>query len=294
MPDSTDKMTTGPEETEKGVSKIPALRTLKTDTAEYVKKSGASLVSIAAEGAAASGGLKFREIKKKPAFKIIILSAVMVVAGIGLILFFLFGKGKTEEPPQISLIKPILVSDEQVEIAVDFSKGDNIEKIKKAVEKQTGVNKFLYIALVKQDGEQKRLAGTQDFFQLIKADLPLGLIDSLDNKFMLAKFYLSKDWPILLFKIKSYEYAFSGMLEWEKKMSGDLAEVFSLNNISEIQGIFEDKEIQSRDTRLLKDKEGNPVLFYSFINRDYLVITTNEEPLKEIFRRFSLPQYLNQ
>jgi len=35
-------------------------------------------------------------------------------------------------------------------------------------------------------------------------------------------------------------------------------------------------------------------LIYSFINRNYLVITQDEEPLKEIFRRFSSSQYLNE
>jgi len=101
---------------------------------------------------------------------------------------------------------------------------------------------------------------------------------------MLSKFYLSKDWPILILSIRSYESAFAGMLKWEKTMGQDLSAIFNSANA----GDFQDKEIQNHDTRT------NSVLIYSFINRNYLVIVQNEEPLKEIFRRFSSPQYLNE
>jgi hypothetical protein len=84
------------------------------------------------------------------------------------------------------------------------------------------------------------------------------------------------------------------MIKWEGNIVNDLKAIFPAPLETKFLMGFEDKEIQNHDTRVLNDRDGNSVLIYSFINQKYLVIAQNEEPIKEIFRRFSLPQYLNE
>jgi len=110
-----------------------------------------------------------------------------------------------------------------------------------------------------------------EFLKTIGADPPAELLDSLGGRFMAAKLYLTKEWTASIFSITNYESAFAGMLKWEKNLGGN----------------FIDKEIQSHDTR------ESPTMIYSFVNQNYLVITGGEEPLKEVFHRFTSPQYLN-
>ncbi len=264
-------------------SKIPALRTLKTDTAEFVEKGGVSLVDIATEEAKRSG-LKYKEKTSKVSFRKIILIAIMiiVVIAIGFGGYWFFAKNQQEKQSTQLLAQPILAADDQIEIIIDPNNNQKtLKDLQKALHGQIRPNHLLNIFIA---------LDSREFLKIIGTNPPPEFPYSLDSRFMLAKFYLTKDWPILVFKIRDYDSAFAGIIKWERTIDQDLEEIFSLSPTS---GDFQDKVIQNHDTRILNDKNGNSVLIYSFINRNYLVLTTNEEPLKEIFRRFSLPQYLN-
>lgn len=276
-----------------GQDKIPALRTLKTDTSEYVKKKGVSLIEIAAQEARGAG-LKIEEENKFSLKKIIIISTIILAlagAAIGGILFLL--KKEKETAEKIFSPKSLLVSEEQMEIVVYPENHQRfLRDIQTAVKSETQINQLVYLSPVKWINESKFPVGTREFFMVIGISPPFDLLDSLEERFMLAKFYLTEDQPLLLFKVRSYDSAFNGMMKWEKAMADDLRDIFSLD-ISKAKDFFEDKEILNRDTRILNDKEDRPLLIYSFVNRNYLVITVAEEPLKEIFRRLSSSQYLN-
>jgi hypothetical protein len=260
-------------ETEGG-DKLKSIRTLQTDVQELSKK-GISFADIATESEK-RGGLAAEEVSKFSLKKLsVIFITIVVIIGVGFGSFWLFNRRQQEKQAVSLLPKPILVSDQQVEAVADLN------SIQSALKTPIRINNLLYISMTVK---------SEEFFKIIKANPPLELINSLDGRFMLSKFYLSKEWPILIFKIRSYESAFAGMIKWEKTISSDLTDIFSPSK----PGDFQDKVIQNHDARVLNDENGNSVLIYSFINQNYLVIAQNEEPLKEIFRRFSLPQYLNE
>lgn len=257
-------------------NKLKSLRTLQTDIQEMEKK-GVSFADIAA-AAEKKGGFVSRERKKISLREIsIIFFIIVIIVSIGVGSFLLFKKEKQKKEPVSLASRPILVSDQQVEASADLN------SIQSALQAPIQINNLLYVSMAVKPAE---------FFKIIKANPPPELISSLDERFMLLKFYLSKEWPILLFKIRSYEPSFAGMIKWETSMLNDLGTIFSIPDGTGFS--VEDKEIQNRDARMLSDEDGNPLLIYSFINRNYLIIAQNEEPIKEIFRRFSLPQYLNE
>lgn len=277
--------------------KIPALRTLKLDTSEYIKKNKISLVDIASEQAKkerlTAGAAKIKLNYKKIA---IISFLSLVVSAVFLASFLTFREKR--QPPQAArqagaTHKPILVPDEEIEVAAaPGEQADFLERARTALENKIGINKLLNVSIVKGAGADKQSLSGSDFLGLIGASPPPIFLDSLDGSFMLCKFYFTKEWPILIFKINSYDYAFSGMIKWENAIAQELKNVLALEDI-DAAAFFEDTEMQNHDARFLRDKNGDIALIYSFVERDYLVVTTGEEPLKEIFRRFSFPQYRN-
>lgn len=276
MPDETTN------QTEDSNKKISSLRTFHGDIADYVKKKEMSLVEIAAEEEKRKGEIVIRE-ESSISFKKIIIAiiVVVVITGAGAGLYFYY-KGQRPEPLPQPSFRPLIISEGQKEVGVSQN---FLNDLKDALKTEIKINSLLYIPVATEP---------EKFFKLIGSSPPLDLFYSVDKNFMLSKFCFSQDWPILLFKVKSYEYAFGSMVRWEKGIYNDLKELFSLKEITPVNNVFLDKEIQNHDVRVLADEAGNMVLAYSFFNREYLIITTGEESLKEMYRRLSSSQYLNQ
>lgn len=280
------------EEKQKEGNNIPRLRTFETDIANYVKKKGLSLVEIASDQAKFKG-LEFQEEDRESLFSrktIILLVIVLALLG-GSFSFLFFNKGNKAGPAFV-LEEPVLTSDESIEIIVDFNDRQKFLKdIDAAMEPRGGFNKLVDILLLERllNGSKKNIAARK-FFELMEVRPPAELIDSFnDGRFMLSKIYLEDNWPILIFKLNSYNYAFSGMLKWENAIVNDLSGIFPNTDTNQTENLFLDQTIQNRDARVLKKAEGKIVLAYSFVNREHLVITSDIEPLQEIFRRF-VPQ----
>jgi hypothetical protein len=49
--------------------------------------------------------------------------------------------------------------------------------------------------------------------------------------------------------------------------------------------------VKNKDTRILRDSHGNTVLLYSFINKETLIITTNEATFNEIYDRLTVSSF---
>jgi cell division protein FtsL len=272
-------------------NRISGLRTFKTDSEEYAQ-SGVSMVELAGRQ---TSGIKIGEVSKKPKIKKIIftfflVSIVLLAAGI---VFYFYNKYQVKNELVYTLEKPILVSEEEKEVQINLADLKNSQTVLiNALKTPVRINNLLYFSVVIIDNNAKINTSAQEFLNVINIVPPAQISESLNEKFMFSKFYMSKDWPILIFKLDDYDYAFSGAIKWEKNMADNFKNIFSLSPAG-TGNSFADREIQSRDTRVLTDQNGNVVLIYAFINRKYLVITTGEEPLKEVFRRFSSSQYIN-
>lgn len=277
------------EEKQKDGDNIPRLRTFETDITNYVKKKGLSLVGIASDQAKLKG-LEFQEESQGGLFSrktAVLLVIVLTLLGGGFL--FLFFNKTDKARLAIILEEPVLTSDEKIEIIIDSNERQKfLKNIETAMESRNGLNKLVHILPLEQSlGGSKKNITARKFFELVKIEPPRELLDSFDDKkFMLSKIYLSSNWPILIFKLSSYNYAFSGMLKWENTIVNDLSAIFPDIDTNQTENLFLDQTVQNRDTRVLKNTEGKVVLAYSFINREYLVITSDTEPIQEIFRRF--------
>lgn len=281
------------EEKEETRRKFPALRTFKTDSARYIKTKGISLIDIAA-AKADKKGLGLEEEKRKSFKNIIFISLIIILligTGVSSFLIFKLKQKKSYEAVISPVSKSFLLTDQEKDIT--------LEEVKQATQTFLNTKELLYLTIFQETttetGEiKKESVTTNEFFNYFKIAPPLGLTESLEKRFMFVVFRSNKNWPALIFKLRSYDNAFIGMMKWEETMADDLADIFLIENSLISHKPFVDKEIQNHDVRVLSGASDEPILFSSFINKQYLIIASNEDVLKELFLRFASPQYLNE
>lgn len=278
-------------------TKFPTMRTFETDSARYIKEKDVSLIDVYTKQAKA-GRIEDREPPKRyviPIIVILFLSFTALGAG-----WYVLNKRPSGPPPPPPIPQPMLNADETEEIIVDLDvEIDQLPDIERVLHNIPNYvdpkGKFNYLQIITQKDNVKKLITLQQFFKIAGIEASVNILDSIESKFELAKFQKpDKNWPVLILKVKSYENAFASMINWENKIGLDFSSIFKLEGVPEQSDTsFYDKELENKDVRILNDLLRNPIFMYSFINQKYLIITTGEDALKEIFRRFSLPQYFN-
>ncbi len=278
---------------------LPVLRTFKGDSSRYIKEEKVSAIDIASAQAKKGTHLvyeKLEEEKKinwKSAVIAVVILTIFLAAGFGVFYFLknwgLKKLGVVKETPAYVLPRPVIIGDEEIEASV--------KEINGLIQGPLKTGRLLYVSIVKEEGAGagiKRLITAREFFNNFGIIPPPDLLGDLDNRFMLYVYRSSENWPVLIFEMKSYERVFAAMLRWENtSIASDLKNIFSIGYDSGIKAVFVDKEIKNHDARVLNNEEGSPALMYSILNKKYLIITTGQDALEEIFRRFSSSQYLN-
>lgn len=281
---------------EKNNNSVKGIRTFEDDIANYTKEKNFSILDIAAEEAKVRG-LSFENPEEKNRFnfrKIIPITLIVI--------FFAMGG-------YFGIVKPLLkknniannfsqitegpiLTDRKIEIIASQDKKEVFARdLKSALSTEGNSGNLTEISVVKIINEQKASLTKDEFLSIIRAQMPQGLQDYLEKDFLLLNFNGRGNYPVLVFKSKSYTYVFSEMLKWEKSLVNDLKPIFPSTDLISNDS-FADKYIQNHDARVA-EKDGKIDLVYSFIDRKYLVIANNAEALAETFRRFSSIQYAN-
>ncbi len=305
------------EESQNEKEEVPlrTIRTYKDDLAQVVGKKKESLVSIATaenERRVKNGEPLDSiedEVSKKQRLKkigIIILSATLFVLGAGSVFYF-YGKSDTETVKPDSSIPSVIFSDEEEEFEItDLSRRqilNGLTTLKDHSRLSIGRTKNVFItqSFVDEEGiETRELVGASDFLNAINAQLPTSFLRSLEPLFMFGVYHFDGNRPFLILKNSFYENTFAGMLSWERDIKEDLAPLFGpaefdvvsgndseTNTPSIIVPTFSDFVIKNKDARILKDNSGEIVLMYSFIDKNTIVITTNENTFSEVFTRMT-------
>ncbi len=277
-------------DTSKKESKIPNLRTLKSDSSEYIKKKNISMLDMVATESkrkASRAASRTEKNTKNSFLKIFILllflMSLIATGAAG----YLIVKQKTKKEPKVSIFpSPVISPDSERKISAD--------EIPQIIEEKIPDGELRYFPVVKKSEEGMKILTTIDFFKSIGVSPPVGLLNSLGNRFYLFVFSSSANEPVFVFKVTSYENAFASMMRWEKNIFSDLGGALGINKDDIKKSTFKDIEIKNRDARELFGENGDKLMAYSFIGKKYLVISFGEKSLEEIFRRFSSPRYLNE
>ncbi len=277
---------------------IKTIRTYKSDVASTIKKQKTSVVSaITAELEKDDTLEKFTTKKDKAklyvTYALITLAGLFVIIGIALIFYFtlIYQGNKSVLPPEVV---PSFIFTEQQE-KVDLSGTDR----RSALQLLTNTKDIVSVSLDEVallylvEGELVFTAGK--FLTHIDAQVSGAFLRSLADDMNIGVHVFKGNQPFIIFKTNFYENSFAGMLQWEKNMNEDLAPLFgpvvqleqgTTTDTLFSASSFRDKIFKNKDTRILTH-EGKTILMYSFVDKNTILLTTNEDTFEEIITRIT-------
>lgn len=283
-------------------SPLKQIRTFQGDMADAIRRQNESLISIqraeqaklAAERAARGEVVDDLEDTThhdgRKVFTFFVLSLLLI--GLGAVGGW-FGYqeiARKMTPPEIPISPSRLITTtDTTEIYMGpLSRLELIDKVALASEEVPNPGQILHIDLVTASTTGKLVVPAEKFLEKLETNAPGSLVRAFDPIFMLGAFGGETKSIFLIMPVNSFENAFPGMLTWESTLAQDLGPLFAtrnlLSNISS-ETKFQDLTIRNKDTRVLKDDQGNIILIYSFFDTKTLIITDNEESLRTLISR---------
>lgn len=283
---------------------IKVLRTYTSDMADAIRTNEASVIKIAlAEKEKKEKEEIFQKAEGTPLSKtFLVIGGIILIALAIFASYFLLQKKKELDTPSV------VIKDEETFISYDSFKNVDVTNVKniddfigilnqQIFEKSGLLNVFFLKKIV---GEQKQEITSENFLSLIKAEAPGSLVRSLSGKFLLGKYQTPVDsGTFIIFDTDNYNQAYASMLSWEKNLLKDLFPIFGITITQGVEGEenllekeWKDIIINNRDARVLYGREGQGVLYYLFVNKNYLLITNNVNALKEITTRLLMKDAL--
>ncbi|MDE1924988.1 MAG: hypothetical protein KGH79_02305 [Patescibacteria group bacterium] len=234
-------------------------------------------------------------------------AALLLAAAGGLAYVFL---RPTATAPTQAPSSPFIAVDDTKVITIDPSNSrDNI--MSQLTSAQSSVNLSLGLidrllpatASTTPSGQTLVAMDAQSFLSALAPNIPPALLRTISPTFLLGVHVYVGNQALLILNVDSYEDAYAGMLAWEPTMLSNLSPLFVYKpsphipeeNISTstvatttdefLQTGFVDRIIENHDARVLQNSTGDIYLLWTFLDRNTLVITTNDATLREIISR---------
>ena len=280
-------------------SPLQRLRTYQGDIADTIKTEETTLIkTVVAEQ---ERKIERNEIEEPEARHtgrnalMLTLSIVLIIAGIGIVgyvYFFILAP-----PPEIKIIEPklyILTVDREREavLSKNSPRDDILNVMASERVKEYPEGTVEHLVFSEGVGETKTPITSGKLLEILGLDrkIPGPILRSIENDFVLGILASSEGDPFLILKPRDFEQVFASMLEWEKNLPYDFSPLFGFNfaiGTTTPNTIFKDERIKNKDTRVLRDTNGELILLYSFFDRNHLIISTSDEAVKEIFTRLT-------
>ena len=283
-------------------SPLRPLHTFKEDVEDAVKKSNASLISIAAKeevrrGAQSKAHEEVSALPTRVRSRVFLIFAIIALFTIGIgVLLVVFLRSGPERPQEFFPTSPIFV-DESVELPLgDLTARELLETLTALRNDTTlslGLVRQVFATEVATTGE-KRIVPPATFLRRLATRSPDALLRTLKGPYLVGIHVFDDNQPFLLFTVDSFEQSFAAMLAWEPYLAEDLRPLFPRNpgprsfgggviapSLTVIPSIFRDRIVENKDTRVLTNEYGDILLLWTFLDRDTLFITTNEGTLRE-------------
>lgn len=215
--------------------------------------------------------------------------------------FFLFVMLQRNVPPQITPAAQALVFvNKETKINIgEIGRADIEKQVLAARETEIALNNFLAITFIRERRDEESgavredIAGIDEILSLLTDEMPPAFPRSLGSNYLYGVHSFGKNIPFLIIKVRSYETAFAALLEWEKTMAilRDFKALLGINRLPPIEiKEFADVLIRNRDVRAIFDEEKTPILYYSFVDKETLVFTSNKTTFDEILNRLATPK----
>ncbi len=289
-------------------SSLSPIRTYKSDAAEAVQEKRESVSSLITAERARRENVG-EEIAQTPEESFVLgfrtktgaffalFAGVAFSLGVGLVSFLFLWR---EQEPEITSAAQALVFVNK-EIKIDAGNPDRTileAKVKEALAtKGLLLNELLAITFVRKNIDREtqkpveEIVGAEEMLSRLANDVPPQLLRALGEEYLYGVHALGDNIPFLIVKVDSYENAFAGMFEWAKTITRDVATLFNITRFPPPEvSEFIDILIKNRDVGVLYDATRVPIIYYSFVDRETLILTTDRVTFEELLNRLATPK----
>jgi len=289
-------------------SPLHPLRTFRMDAEDSMKDQNSSLITMVAAEEKKRQTMEPIPIPQAPkhhyirTFLLAIASVALLAGGVGAVAYVLIPQ--TVNPPPVVVTSQLVYVDESNELAIAGLDHKTLIDLMTSLRDKSGLAlglvREIYFTLPTSDGN-KRLATIGEIMPRLAPNAPPELTRALDAGYLVGVHVFDQNQPFIMMKTSAYEQAYSSMLQWEPSMLSDLLPFMDRRLGPKLQrdirptstparvinSSFVDAIVQNHDARVLYDDAGDIILLYSFIERDTIVITTNDQTLFEVISRVS-------
>jgi hypothetical protein len=297
---------------------IAPLQTYQTDVERVISQKNVSGIDIVAAESARSQktntvfsftpSFDWSKFKKS----IILAGGALLILASASILYYVFLRPVPTVPGYASLKTPFIAVDETQVLVLapqQFTRSTvmtNLESIKEKTSISLGLMSRIYVTVststIKND--LPPAIDIQSLLSVIAPNAPSEFLRTLDPEYyVLGVHVFDGNQAFLMLRVDSYEQAFSGMLAWERTLAQELAPLFTRTPRPKIPEelsasstplapqisptLFRDQIVENHDTRVILGEQGDILLLWTFLDRDTLILTTNDATLRELVSRRS-------
>lgn len=288
------------------------LHTYKSDFADHVDAKDASTFSVLAAQADAGRVDTVSFVEKKPFPFAVVLGAMFIVLGVGVVYTALALRPQELIVPQEVIVPSLIFSDSYQEVAGEglVLRTAFLALAAKPLENNKTVVAYLTQATTSPEGItafEPQQGGV--LVRALALPAPEVLLRSLQEESTSGFIHTQEETsPFFLLRTDSFERSFAGMLSWESRIASDLAAFYPplpavttptslatssassstppirASSFAILRG-FTDDIVENRDVRVLRDGAGRAVLLYGYHDKETLVIARNEGAFRELVRR---------
>lgn len=281
-------------------SRIKALHTYEGDMARAIRENNGSIVKISLAEQKKNGD----EIRRQKIAKARSRNFFYVISTILIIIVVFFSarfvieaiKERGVNKSTIESKNTFFAVEEQtvIESNLLIGKESSIKAILatlKAKAVENGINIVLFKKESLDTESPVTFLSTQEFINRLQFSMPGALTRSLSKDMLIGSYTQKNNDPklFILWETTDYDQSFAGMLEWENGLFADIFLFFdeTLNKNYEyfVSKKWEDLLIDNNDARVLRDIEGNPVLYYIFLDRSVFLLANDLPTIREITSR---------
>ncbi|MFA7216515.1 MAG: hypothetical protein WC095_00835 [Candidatus Paceibacterota bacterium] len=266
--------------------KLKALRTYQGDMQELISETNASVATIAIAEQKRKVEKNFKEEVQKYEVKnkfLVVLGITLFILGIITIGTVYFFQSRGTE----------VVSETDKTIVAFSEKKPIITNTRQSVVSEIGTqikdwdmpaNSVLFLDFT-DSMENIIPSNVEKTIPLIGPTIPPNLLRSLKNDYMVGIYSFDKNVPFIILKSNDFGISFSGMLKWEETILKDLDFMFNLEGDTS-EYTFQDESFKNKDLRIVKNKERQTVFLYSFLDRETILITSNEDAFNALLGKY--------
>lgn len=255
MPDPQQQENNQPPLQDRVENREPAIRTMKSDVAEYLQKSKPSLAQIV--GLEAKGGGSVPPQPRKKLYRALggALAAILVISGAAL---FIWQRASAPVPAPVDTTPkepaPLFAVEKSRTIVADTANRPLFLRLMDEALREGGRDGTITrIVLKLRDGPQERFATLNDFFALYRIEPPPNTFRQVEGAVMPFLHHGGGETRLsIAVKTRDTARIFRDLLLWESSLAVDLLPLFSEQNIGPSSAFFEDKTYRNIDWRFLR------------------------------------------